>query len=786
MKKSLFIFCTLFLTTPLYAATYHFSTSGSNSTGDGSVGNPYYTMTGSPIAGNGAISAGDQVLLKAGDEWCGSSAIAEWSINSNGTTTSHITVGRYGTGANPKIAAACTSTPTWTNLSGNIWYTTVSINLRTVWDEDAGKALFNWQNSGGSGQTNSNVPVGAFCLSNSTTPGTNCSYTSGFGYIFIQRWDSSNPNTHPFRLPNWSANGSTGNRGILRTTTNSAYGDYVDFVDIDVINANGVGFSVSGYGDRTAYMTISGSMNDGLLVYKQTTSGEDGSYYRDFGSTVSYNATYGSGHGQGITTYSNNGAFVGTRSEFNAMAGIDFLYADSTKDVTNSVVLYGRNRFNGLWPNSNSHDPDTYCDGCNNLVIMHTQSWGSGEGVTTGGGGTHAAYAVASEHPTTLPAHDVDIIDSFGYANWKAYSSDNTGATQNINGVRIISSALSGSRTSGFGDVYSFADVDTAANSLYMRYNIIVADGPGLIDSFTRSDFSTIVDSDYNIVSIRSGSSSSNLWKVSSTSYTLANFKTIVTPDEANTVYASSGWTTDMDASTATQDTPDYHLSGGATAIDACGARASFTPKSWLSTDFPELFPTAESMQPGRGTTQSAGTLDNPNSSMDCGPHYAYAYLYPATVTPASLTANTVTSYHIAFTLTDSALPYNGYIEITLPSGASWDSGGTTAISNVVGPNGTWSLSVLGQVLTLTRVGDGYSTMPTNISFDLSHVLNPGQGTSGTYKIETFRGDDNTKIATSEAEFGMAIAGDTFVDPAPAAHIVCNGPIRLTPPVTVS
>src|SRR3989338_2803196 len=90
-----------------HAATYYFSTSGNNTSGNGSQTNPYYSLCGAwyttiicttgtnPISrGFVAVNPGDQFLFKRGDEWVGNDTV--WTINGTGADGNPLTFGAWG------------------------------------------------------------------------------------------------------------------------------------------------------------------------------------------------------------------------------------------------------------------------------------------------------------------------------------------------------------------------------------------------------------------------------------------------------------------------------------------------------------------------------------------------------------------------------------------------------------------------------------------------------------------------------------------------------------------
>ena len=110
----------------IHATTYYFSTSGNDANNGTSTATPWQTLS----KFNSIITArvaGDVILFKRGDTFYGSI-----TINKAGSSGNPITLGAYGTGANP-IITGFTTVSAWTNLGSNIWESTSAIStLSTV------------------------------------------------------------------------------------------------------------------------------------------------------------------------------------------------------------------------------------------------------------------------------------------------------------------------------------------------------------------------------------------------------------------------------------------------------------------------------------------------------------------------------------------------------------------------------------------------------------------------------------------------------------------------------
>src|SRR5678815_4651533 len=103
------------------ATTYYFSTSGNDANNGTSTSTPWKTLSkfNSVFASK---APGDYFLFKRGEVFYGN-----MNISRSGSSTARITIGAYGTGANPVITGL-TTVSAWTNLGGNIWESTSSVS----------------------------------------------------------------------------------------------------------------------------------------------------------------------------------------------------------------------------------------------------------------------------------------------------------------------------------------------------------------------------------------------------------------------------------------------------------------------------------------------------------------------------------------------------------------------------------------------------------------------------------------------------------------------------------
>src|SRR5664279_1015091 len=94
------------------ATDYYISSGGNDANNGTSTSTPWQTLN-KLNSYFSSLKPGDNVLLNRGDVFYGSI-----TINKSGTAGSPITIGAFGTGANPTISGF-TSVSAWTNLGNN-------------------------------------------------------------------------------------------------------------------------------------------------------------------------------------------------------------------------------------------------------------------------------------------------------------------------------------------------------------------------------------------------------------------------------------------------------------------------------------------------------------------------------------------------------------------------------------------------------------------------------------------------------------------------------------------
>lgn len=731
MRRHLSLIAALLLfVSPANAATYYASSStGSNSTGDGTIGNPYYNYKGSPKAGANALNSGDFWLNKRGDVWEGTNA--EFAMNSLGVHT-----GAYGTGRNPVLYGAAVTSAGWSLATApNIYSVTgqSQTHLKTVVYSLTGNpedyiGLSRW---GGSVTT---VPSGAFIRSGSTL------------YVNL---GGSNPATSNVRIGSFASYFSDGARGLLRTTDAEQRAAGQTFRDHFVIGANGVGYSSSGPNVYTMGLNIIGAGMDGHLYYFQTTNGEDAEANWDYYSEVSYSASNTAGSGQGITNYggSYNG-YTGTYAHDNFMAGFDNLNLYTlTGNAIFTIYLRVITKNNGLAQIDPSYDGNWYNDAGHDVWNYGMTAYIEGVGTGTAGNARTGVLA-GSEYPSLLPCYNVQFVNLLSYGtNYLAFGIDNTtSSTANITGISCYFCTLS-ARNTGYNLTYQPNELDvTQSPAFTMKYSILRGDDSEVISDIGSASNLTRLSLSYNNLSRRGGST--NLYKIGGANKTLAQIQALGL--ETSSIGGDPLFDTESDTAMVAT------LQAGSPAIDAGPAiTAGMVPlPSWL----PQTIKDDIGTLGVRGSAKSSGVEDNWAVAADLGAHKDYAALKSTSFIPASLVASASGNATVSFTIPQfvTALLHNWDFAITLPSGWSWNSGGTTAVTSST-ITGTWTVSVNGQTATFTRVGDGMSEFPGSYTMVVSRVGNSATpGASGTFTFATHNAS-GTKIAEDTAVPGVTL-----------------------------
>lgn len=571
-------------------ADYYISSStGSNTTGDGSQGNPWGMFKGK-CDGNYFLQPGDNVYFKRGDIWLASSA--EVVVNSSGNSINQINLGAYGTGSAPLFCGADTTTLGWiaTGIS-SIYSLTgqTQTHLKVVTQGTAG--LGRWQG------TTSNLAEGTFIRSGSI--------------LYVHLWNNANPATEQVRVANFSHSSSAdGARGLISTSRiNGTQGSYVSITSLNIICANGVGFSASGKNNFFYDCSIIGAGVDGVLFYSEVAgSGENADGGRWYRGDISWSAASGTGFGQGWTCYAPRVWVVDAYVHDNFMAGVDFLDFGANSSVSSSGALRCTVINNARWQDSNSFDPQLYIDGARDIFVYGCNV-GLG-GVQPGATNEKASIAIGSEHPDTKRTQNVYVINNLIHnASYDAFRTDNANvSTSNILNIQLCNNTIISRLEDAFAMCAFWGDLAPTSGTFRMRNNIFVVGSSGTQRVNLYSDTSNVVSSDFNI-----------FWKMDmsttlfSTNGGGANQSFEVWKSSTGQDSASSNSSPNIVL--VTGNSPNVHLNTGSIAI-GMGTPNPYTAPAWLPAD---LFPYGTGV---RGVAQANGTWDYGVTSLDLGFHY--------------------------------------------------------------------------------------------------------------------------------------------------------------------
>lgn len=394
----------LFTSVNAYAATHYFSTSGNNTSGNGTQADPFYSLCG-PWAGAGCktgenkisrgqipVSPGDTFLFKRGDEWVGMDAV--WTINATGAPGNPLTFGAWGDANAPRPIFRGAKTAfelgkdNWTNVAGTpIWYTTgIAVWPQMAAQEETapgGPSLYGaWSVQG---VTNAN----GWTSNQSMVRGTYF-YESATQRFYVWRSDDLKPDHASGRdiyigvAPNDGTDRLVKvNRGYSGGSTDPKYiGQHYVFKDLHVKMSRGYGFSTS-Y-PNTVYINCLSELNsmEGFLFDRRRFGaplpGAKDNVMRDSVSRRN-NLKQGSGAGQGVTIEAENVWIYDSESYENAWAGFDFLDYNANTNTNGGGLVNCKAHHNGIQPVSqNTFDPNIYIDGGSNITIKNCEVWAAG------------------------------------------------------------------------------------------------------------------------------------------------------------------------------------------------------------------------------------------------------------------------------------------------------------------------------------------------------------------------------------------------------------------------
>lgn len=677
-------------------------------------------------------------MLKAGDTWFGSNA--EIIVDSNGASVANpIIIGKYGSGNDP-ILCGSSITTSWTSLGGGIYRKTGLYGVIKTVGVDGTYALVQYNSS--------TLPAGTF-------------YSDYAGTVYIRLSDDSNPSGHTIYVPTFQHSfGGDGGRGLVSGSNNSARGDYLQFNNLKVMYANGVGMSSSGQSNYFNDCTIIGCGQEGLLFYSELTgSGENAAGSRAYRCTIQYSAAGGPGYGQGVSTYAPQTWFISCTVDHNYMAGIDFLDFNANTNVTESGAIYCDIHHNGLSPVDPSYDANIYIDGGSEILIYGCKVYGGGIGSGTAGN-NRDSIRFGSEHADVKPVENIYIINNLVYStNWTCFGSGHSNGWPGYGGIVnifIINNTLIAKQNYASGKLcFIVDDHSTIANSWAVRNNIFVAPSNGSVNDYM--DSGTYFDADYNCYYVVGGGTT--LYYVGGVGKTLAQWRTD-SGEDLNSIIANPRFVT------FDEDNMDVHLQRTAlgqsfdSPCSDAGMVLPYTPPSWIAT-------AAVLTNNGAvvGSTRSDGVSDDVSSFMDIGYHYYVptpsGSLTNTNVQPGVLNTSTSSTVTVSFTLAN-ALASDGKIVVTFPTslagGFTFNDPSTTTAAFTVGGSGSLAVSISSNVITLTRSGGSTINAATAVTLTITNVVNPSQaGSTGAYQIKT------TTSADASIDVDTNVSPDTII-----------------------
>ena len=205
---------------------------------------------------------------------------------------------------------------------------------------------------------------------------------------------------------------------------------------------------------------------------------------------------------------------------------------------------------------------------------------------------------------------------------------------------------------------------------------------------------------------------------------------------DAVTVQWDNSAAGDNNSDTISGATCDFSSLGGGSAVVMTLSAGIYTASYTITT----------SSTSGTGLTASVKATDDAGNSTttDTAALQVAGQMATASVDPASLVAGVTGNVDVSFT-TINAIPSDGKIEVTFPSGFTLDSeSSTTASSDTINGDLSAATDTINNIVTVTRSG-GTEEIAGDEVITLSYVRNPtATGTSGSYALETQNSNSET------------------------------------------
>lgn len=567
-------------------ADYYISaSSGSDTTGDGSQGNPYRTWIAN-FSGKYAVGPGDNIYFKRDDKWIGKDGNVV--IVSSGSPASPVTLSVWGSGAMPMLIGDSATTTGWVSKGVSSIYMLTNYNPTSIYvvTQQDTMALGRWRGS------TSGLAEGTYI----TTLNTLC----------VHLWGNSNPATSIVRVGSFRGAGGEFT-GLLDIRS---AGCYVEVNSLQVVCVNGIGITAAGSSNTFKDCVMIGAGRDGVQAIAYLPNRQFAYNFRWFRGEVCYSSARGTGFGQGFTVNTVSSWVVKAMIQNNFMAGLDFLdYGVNTTNCAQSGAAWCTIRNNSIWNDSSAFDPNLYIDGANNIYIYGNIVSAAG---VSGKTNATANIRFGSESPENISetCSAVWIVNNLVYrGHWKGLDAANQPSfPDNISSIRIYNNTVIGHISGGFDSVFAYGDISTA-NGVFQRNNVFVFGTPSnmLANIYAGTAYTTALDSDYNCFFNRN--SSNNIFRSGDSSpqyYTLANWVS-QSAGEDNSISASPQYTYVSDT------VPDVHADPSSPII-GMGTQGGLAVPAWLPAD---VFPFGGGV---RGVVRADGVWDF--TGADLGYHY--------------------------------------------------------------------------------------------------------------------------------------------------------------------
>jgi len=556
-------------------ANYYFSvSSGNDTTGDGSIGNPWQNFS-RKLNSAGAIVAPSSCLFLDNDIWLGSNAIV--APFSNGSNGADIVLSRYGSGGALPVLCGCVTAVGWSVHSGPIYKKTGLFTTIYTVGVDGSTALCRTQ------QTNSSLLSGE--------------YLSSSGTLFVRLFDDSDPGTHTMYVPNFLI--AAGNfSGLIDLN-----GTYLKVDGLQSWYSPGYGVYARNRDCRVSSSRVIGSGIDGVIT------GLAAANFRMTTSEVLYCSAAGPGvGGQGVTLTTSNGWIKKNYIHDGFTEGIDFLNWD-TGGLSNPIecgAVWNRLKDNGR------AQPGLSAAAIYNDAARKTYIYGnelSGNGLTPGSTADSPGISVGSEHAANI-ANEVYVINNlmYGFSRWGIFL-ETGGGEDTINQVYIINNTVIGNQNNSrneFSDAITTRDVASTANTIIIRNNVFISASNTNSRINNSVNTSSVISSNYN-------------------AYYRALTNILFQTDFGNPTYTLAGWQSASGEDLAStgidpqlvlinDSSPNAKLAAASTCI-GLGTASAFVIPNWIPPDIFE-FGSGEV----RGVARSDGTIDL--LGIDAGFHY--------------------------------------------------------------------------------------------------------------------------------------------------------------------